>query len=245
MEIFLVLLASVVGVFLHFCLPSIKGKWGEVKVAGILSLLPDNEYKVLHDIVIQSNGYTSQIDHIVVSVYGIFVIETKNYKGWITGFENSKQWTQNIFGHKHSFYNPIKQNRSHIIALKNELYIIEDNFIPIIAFSGNCSLNINTETPVIYISQILTEIKRYTEKKFDKTQLDDIVERIKAINIDSPKIRQEHISEIKRNIWVKENKLQHGICPRCGAELVLRRGQYGEFYGCSNYPRCHYTHKVK
>ena len=242
MEIFLVLLASVVGVFLHFCLPSIKGKWGEVKVAGILSLLPDNEYKVLHDIVIQSNGYTSQIDHIVVSVYGIFVIETKNYKGWITGFENSKQWTQNVYGNKYSLYNPIKQNKSHILALKNELYIIEDNFIPIIAFSNDCSLKIETETPVIYISQILNEIKRHTEVKFDKTQLDGIVERIKAINIDSPEMQQQHIDEIKYHKQQTEYKLQQGICPRCGALLVLRQGRYGKFYGCSNYPRCHYTH---
>ena len=213
-----------------------------MKVAGILSLLPEDEYKVINDIIIQSNGYTSQIDHLVVSIYGIFVIETKNYTGWITGYEDSKQWTQNIFGHKSSFYNPIKQNKSHVLALKNELHIIEDNFIPIIAFSGNCSLKVITVTPIIYISQIYREIKRYTEVKFDKTQLDSLVERIKAINIDSPEVRQQHVAEIKSKKFTEGYKLRQGICPKCGAPLVLRQGRYGEFYGCSNYPRCHYTH---
>ncbi|MBQ8481129.1 MAG: NERD domain-containing protein [Alphaproteobacteria bacterium] len=220
----------------------IKGKWGEMKVAGILSLLPEEDYKIINDVIIQTNGYTSQIDHIVVSIYGIFVIETKNYSGWITGYENSKQWTQNIFGHKNSFYNPIKQNKSHILALKNELYIIEDNFIPIIAFSGNCSLKVETETPIIYISQIYSEIKRHTDIKFDKTQIDGIVGRIKAININSPDMKQQHVAEIRSNVMIEALNVQQGICPKCGAPLVLRKGRYGEFYGCSNYPRCHYTH---
>lgn len=221
---------------------TIKGKWGEHKVANILSRLPEEEYKVINNVIIQTNGYTSQIDHLVVSIYGIFVVETKNYTGWITGYENSKQWTQNVYGNKYSLYNPIKQNKSHILALKNELYIIEDNFIPIIAFSNDCSLKIETETPVIYISQILNEIKRHTEVKFDKTQLDGIVERIKAINIDSPEMQQQHIAEIKGKIFMEEYKSRQGVCPKCGASLVLRQGRYGKFYGYSNYPRCHYTH---
>ena len=59
--------------FLKLDFSNIKGKWGERKVAGILSMLPEDEYKVINDVIIQSNGYTSQIDHIIVSIYGIFV----------------------------------------------------------------------------------------------------------------------------------------------------------------------------
>ena len=245
MEILFILIAAAALLFFNLYSPNIKGKWGENKVANILSRLPKEEYKVINDVIIQTNGYTSQIDHLVVSIYGIFVVETKNYTGWITGYENSKQWTQNIYGNKYSLYNPIKQNKSHILALKNELYIIEDNFIPIIAFSNDCSLKVETETPVIYISEILNEIKRHTEIKFDKTQIDGIIERVKAININSPETRQQHVAEIKNNVMQEEYKLRQGICPKCGAQLVLRQGRYGKFYGCSNYPRCHYTHSTK
>ena len=245
MEVIFGLIIVIIIFFFSSFSINMKGKWGEMKVAGILSMLPEDEYKVINDVVIQTNGYTSQIDHIIVSIYGIFVIETKNYSGWISGYENSKQWTQNIYGNKYSLYNPIKQNKSHILALKNELYIIEDNFIPIIAFSNNCSLKVETETPVIYISQIIKEIRKHTEIKFDKTQLARIVDRIQAINIDTPEIREQHIAEIKRNVFQEKYNLQKGVCPKCGAPLVLRQGRYGEFYGCSNYPRCHYTNSGK
>lgn len=30
------------------------------------------------------------------------------------------------------------------------------------------------------------------------------------------------------------------ICPECGAPLVIRKGKYGEFTACSNYPECKY-----
>jgi len=32
-------------------------------------------------------------------------------------------------------------------------------------------------------------------------------------------------------------------CPDCGGELVVKRGRYGEFIACSNYPECRYIHK--
>ena len=34
------------------------------------------------------------------------------------------------------------------------------------------------------------------------------------------------------------------LCPKCGAEMVKRKGKYGEFYGCSNYPTCRGTRKL-
>lgn len=242
MELFIVLVIFAILFVFKLYFPQIKGKWGEMEVANILSLLPEDEYKVINDVIIKNNGYTSQIDHIVVSIYGIFVIETKNYTGLITGYENSKNWVQNIYGNKYRLYNPIKQNKGHILALKNGLYIIEDNFIPIIAFSDNCLLNVKTKTSVIYISQIFDEIKKYTETKFDKTLIESIVERIKSININSSEIRQQHVDEIENNLQRERDNLQYGICPKCGAMLVLRQGKYGKFYGCSNYPKCHYTY---
>ena len=33
-------------------------------------------------------------------------------------------------------------------------------------------------------------------------------------------------------------------CPECGSELVLRKGRYGEFIACSNFPKCKYSRNV-
>ena len=105
----LVLLVAICRVFK----PTIKGWVGEKKVARYLRRLSE-EYTVLNDVILPTETGTTQIDHIVVSPYGVFVIETKNYRGWIFGGEKSAQWTQNIYGHKRSFMNPLRQNYAHV-----------------------------------------------------------------------------------------------------------------------------------
>ncbi|WP_350617509.1 nuclease-related domain-containing protein, partial [Pseudomonas sp. HY7a-MNA-CIBAN-0227] len=68
------------------------------------------------------NGGSTQIDHVIVSIYGIFVIETKNYKGWIFGNEKQRQWTQAFpNGRKYKFQNPLRQNYLHIKTLADLL----------------------------------------------------------------------------------------------------------------------------
>lgn len=64
-----------------------KGKYSEKLVHKKMLQLPD-EYTIFNDFLFESNGHSTQIDHIVVSPYGVFVIETKGYKGWILGGEN-------------------------------------------------------------------------------------------------------------------------------------------------------------
>lgn len=34
------------------------------------------------------------------------------------------------------------------------------------------------------------------------------------------------------------------LCPKCGAQMVKRSGIYGQFYGCSDFPRCRGTRKI-
>ena len=88
--------------------PKFIGKVGENKVARILNSLP-REYKVVNNVIIPNQRGTSQIDHIVLSPYGIFVIETKNYSGWIFGNEQSEKWKQTFKTTQGNyFYNPLK-----------------------------------------------------------------------------------------------------------------------------------------
>ena len=72
-----------------------KGKYSERLVHKKMLQLSD-EYTIFNNLLFESNGRSTQIDHIVVSPYGVFVIETKGYKGWILGGENSEYWTQVI-----------------------------------------------------------------------------------------------------------------------------------------------------
>ena len=103
-----------------------------MRVSAILSQLSD-EYTILNDLVFRTEKGTTQIDHVVVSKYGIFAIETKNYRGEIYGDDNRKEWTQLIvtkvtyakkwwktytYVTKSHFYNPVKQSVGHVFRIK-------------------------------------------------------------------------------------------------------------------------------
>ena len=133
--------------------PRIKGYIGEKNVSLHLSGLPSDKYILLNNIMLDTDHGLTQIDHIVLSVYGIFVIETKNYSGWITGSENSDKWTKNMYGTKYSFRNPIKQNYGHIMGLMQTLNIGDKNcFIPVVVFSNSAELKTNTSSLVMSLN---------------------------------------------------------------------------------------------
>ena len=156
--IIIVIFVAIVFIIIKVYSPKIKGSIGEAKVNTRLNFL-GKEYIVLKDILISSsNGYTSQIDELVLSEYGIFVIETKNYAGSIYGKENSNEWYQYLNNKKFNFKNPIFQNYAHkkIVSkiLKDEI-----NVIPIVVFTTRCKLKVeNGNNIVLYTSnQIIVE----------------------------------------------------------------------------------------
>ena len=232
-------------VFIGIWLRISKGRRGERQVAHILGRLPKDRYRVINNLLLRtSSGGTTQIDHVVISEYGIFVIETKFYKGWIYGGENSEYWTQNIYGHKYSLRNPIHQNQGHIRVLKYVLKDIGDiHFISIVAFSRQCRLGVNASTPVIYWDQIPRIINRFEDKRLTRAQVINIHKRLIESNRDSKESRKEHIRNVRTNEQRRNAAVASGKCPRCGGTLLLRHGHYGPFYGCSNYPRCRYILK--
>jgi hypothetical protein len=142
-------------------IPKIKGVIGEKSISSILFFLDKSKYIVLNNIVLKKGNNTTQIDHIVISDFGIFVIETKNFKGWIVGNENSEYWTQIIFKWKSKFYNPIKQNYGHIIALRDCLSQYPNiNYISIVVFSSNSEIKVNSLSEVINSNKLIATIKK-------------------------------------------------------------------------------------
>lgn len=238
------ILALVAIVCLLWFLPS-KGKAGEMRVAKILSKLPEEEYRVINNLLIKQGNKTTQIDHVVVSEYRIFVIETKHYRGWIYGDANREYWTQNIYGNKYDLWNPIHQNQGHIRALRRVLTDIPPGvFVSIVTFSRQASLDIRNSENVIYWDELKKLICSYQRKLISTEQAQNAYETLSAANIDSKENQKQHVRRVREQISKREETIAKGRCPRCGGELVLRKGTYGPFYGCSNYPRCKFTHKL-
>jgi len=220
-----------------------KGTKGELRVARRLRKLKGKEYEVLNDVLIRTSSGSSQIDHIVISIFGIFVIETKNFSGWIHGHENSEYWTQTIYKKKTKFRNPIKQNWAHIYALKNVLSKFKQvTYYPIVVFSGNAELKkISSTTPVIYDQQLVRTINGITRKPIlSVEQVKNIAGNLNEINLQDRRAKREHVRQVKKNARERKQKEKMKICPWCGGELIVRNGQYGKFYGCSNFPKCTY-----
>lgn len=225
--------------------PKYKGRKGEQKVAGYLDKLDANEYRVINNLLLKTEYGSSQIDHVIVSVYGIFVIETKNYRGWIVGSEYADNWKQVIYKRKETLRNPIKQNYGHIKALKEKLRLHNNiKYISIIAFTNRATLKVNTQTPVIYTRDLLNEIRRYNERTLSIQEVNDIHNALANNNVDSKEMRKEHVNNIKRNIRNGRSPQNMDICPRCGGTLLQRNGKNGFFIGCSNFPKCRFTKNI-
>ncbi|MEQ8235172.1 MAG: NERD domain-containing protein [Syntrophomonadaceae bacterium] len=243
MSIYIFILLIVLALILS--LPSVKGKIGEGSVRLLLSRLDKEKYFILNDLYLPNDkGKTSQIDHVVVSPYGIFVIETKNYRGWILGDENSQYWTQVIYKRKEKLLNPIIQNKGHIKALKAILSDFgEVPFISIVTFSSRATLKVQVDSTVIYTPQIIRTIEKYEEEVIPLEDVKKIYETIKNANIQDKEVSQTHKAAIQNDIKDKKLKVQNNECPWCGGELVDRQGKFGAFRGCSNYPKCRFTVK--
>ena len=244
--VILIIIFVVIIKLINFRSPDEIGSAGEHRVKHFLRSL-GSEYILLHDLLIQnSDGSSSQIDHLIISEYGIFVIETKNYTGWIFGNEKAEKWKQVIYNDTYYFRNPIKQNWSHIYALKALLKDFHNiYYYPIVVFSGDAELmNINSSVPVIYTNSLKELIKYYsTEKLLSIDEVQQIKDILKPFEQVKREFKEKHIQTVKKKIQEKELKKANLICPKCNGELVLRKGKYGQFYGCSNYPSCKFTMK--
>jgi hypothetical protein len=228
--------------------PSYKGARGEQRVAKKLKKLDSldpEKYKILNNVMLKTSRGSSQIDHVVVSIYGIFVIETKNFSGWIFGNEKAEQWTQTIYNEKNKFRNPVKQNWAHVYALKEILSAYRGiKYHPIVAFTGSCELkSIKSNIPVVYSKELpWTIINQSIDTCISMEQVEAIVERLNVEDSIAPSL-DAHKKQVRLTIQDRMQKEKTLVCPNCGSDLKIRKGKYGKFYGCSNYPKCKYTRK--
>ena len=234
-----------------------KGKLGEILVSYILSQLPD-EYTVLDDLIFRTEKGTTQIDHVVVSKYGIFAIETKNYRGEIYGDDKRQNWTQMIvtdvtyakkwwktytYVTKNHFYNPVKQSLGHAFRIKELLLEFPHvKIVPIVVFTGEAILrNVESRYHVVYEENLLGVINEYRTVCLTDADVQRVLGILKGNNVREMVSDSQHVENLRTAAREAYATINSGICPKCGGHLVERHGEYGTFYGCSNYPKCRFT----
>ena len=157
-----------------------KGNSGEYYIYRRLEQLKISKLLLTNLYIPKKDGSTTEIDLLMITKYGFFVVESKNYQGWIFGDEKHRQWTQTFPNKKKfKFFNPIWQNKGHISALKEVLGITEDSLIQsLIVFSDNCELKKITVTSenvhVIKNNRLNNTIKQILTRSSTKLTAEDI-----------------------------------------------------------------------
>lgn len=179
-------------------LPSVKGRIGEELVGRMtLNKLDRKRYTAFHDLYLpRPDGKgTTQIDHVVVSPFGIFVIETKNMDGWIFGDERSRQWTQSIYGKKTRFQNPLHQNALHIHALAKFLGLPRGQFHNLVFFVGNAKLKTNLP-PHVATGGFRSLIQGYQERCLPAETVLRVTQALSSVlsQTDKRRAKREHVA---------------------------------------------------
>ncbi len=236
--LFLVIIPIVILIILFVvCLnnPTARGKRGENNVKRVIGETVENEQYVINDIIIENEGKSSQIDHIVINPRGVFVIETKNYSGRIYGTETKREWTQVLADGnvKNKFYNPLKQNATHVYNVKKIVGKLP--VYSLVVFVQNNTFHI--QAPNVISLYELESVLQYGKNVLTIEQMRKAYDKLLASKADIT--MEEHVYNIRE----QQQKLEQGFCPRCNGRLVFKDGKYGAFWGCSNYPKCRFIKK--
>lgn len=222
--------------------PWFKGVMGEAIInLGTKLFLDSKKYHLLHNVTLPTADGTTQIDHIVVSQYGIFVVETKNMKGWIFGSTNQPYWTQKIFKHTNKFQNPLRQNYKHVVTLADNLSIDATHIFSVVVFVGDCDFKTPMPDNVCYPSGYIKFIKSKQERVLSEVEVNITLSQIRRAQFEkSWKTNRAHVRHVKT---VVEKKRNHVACPKCGEGMTLRKVKKGQnvgqqFWGCNQFPKC-------
>ena len=224
--------------------PERIGDLGEYKINIQLDQLP-KDCKTHSDVMLlntkSKSGY-SQIDHIIISPYTIFVIETKNYAGTIYGDIKRPKWSVNG---KFPMMNPLHQNYGHIKAIHNLMPKIDmSQFVSMVSFTKRSTFKVNEDLRKIQSNELIvydTELTEFITRKlnvlkmtmksaaFSEEQINEMHLLLSSKNVVDPHLRANHVKQIKSSATIEESKVQQitkAVCHTCGNEVSEKVSKY-------------------
>ena len=158
---------------------------GEVLVRKALTNnLPKESWHLLNNVTLKLGNGTTQIDHILVSRFGVFVIETKHYKGWIFGDEKSREWTQVIWGRKYRFQNPLHQNYKHSKAVQDLLdFLPAEQVLGMVVFTGDAEFKTNQPKNMHSLSSLLSHLRNLDQELLTENRMQFCVGRLECLRL--------------------------------------------------------------
>ena len=227
-----------------------KGVFGEFLVNLAAKFFLDKRiYTLFKNVTLPTEDGTTQIDHVIVSRYGVFVIETKNMKGWIFGSPQQKTWTQKIYRHTSTFQNPLHQNYKHTQTLQAALELDPGKVFSVVVFVGDSTFKTTMPDNVVYAGGYIRFIKSKMQPLLSDNEVLDVCKKIQSCRL-KPSIRT-HINHVKHVKAIIEEKQRQddNSCPKCGKSMIQRTARSGnnqekQFLGCSEYPKCRMVRQI-
>jgi len=223
-----------------------KGLVGELRVSWLIRRHLDRRtYHSFRNLLLPTADGSTQLDHVLVSPYGIFVIETKNMQGLICGSTHERHWTQQLGSHVRSFQNPLHQNYKHTKTLHELLGIRAEHVVSLIVFIGTSEFGTVMPDNVSQGSEFIRLIQAHQTRLFSMAQADALVKAINAAKLKSSfRSRRQHVRHV--HALAAERQRRPQPCPCCGRAMVLREARKGRnagrsFWGCSAFPQCEGT----
>ena len=183
--------------------PWLKGWQGEMIIRVACRFLDQRTYRAIHNVTLPTpDGGTTQIDHIIVSRFGIFVVETKHYRGAIYGSECDRAWTQAIGKRKNSFPNPLRQNYGHVVALAEVVGIPRGKCKSIVMFTGSARLKTRNKLPGNVLTHgLLAYIKSHRDLLLSQDDMERVVRAIAEQRL-APNFttRRRHVQNVRDRV---------------------------------------------
>ena len=147
----------------------------------------------------KGNINTTQIDHVVISNFGIFCVETKAHSGWIFGDANQKYWTSQIYRSRNMFYNPVWQNHAHVSAVAD---LLKEKFsnLPVMSyviFTNADRIKISGNAAVGRVRDFVVFAKSFHGEIISDEKVMEVYSLLKNSNIVDKKLRREHVRKVK------------------------------------------------
>lgn len=222
--------------------PWFKGWFGEAMVNLSARLFLDKTvYHLIRNVTLPTEDGTTQIDHIIVSPFGVFVVETKNMKGWIFGNASQRQWTQKIYRHNQKFQNPLHQNYKHVKTLQALLGLSDAQIHSVVVFVGDSTFKTAMPENVTHGGGYVRYIKAQTEQRLPDVEVQKVIEAIESGRLEATfRNHRKHVAHVKEIVAKKNSEPR---CPKCQGNMVKRTVKRGEnigkeFFGCKGFPKC-------
>ncbi|MBL8224394.1 MAG: NERD domain-containing protein [Chromatiales bacterium] len=158
------------------------------------------DYHLLNHVTLRVDDGTTQVDHVLVSRFGVFVIETKDYRGWIFGSPDSRQWTQVLYRAKFRFQNPIHQNQRHVLAVRALLDLLPAEAVrPVVVFTGTAEFKTAMPDGVFSLEGFLSYVESQTVEVMSANRVQFCVGRLETARLSVTKETDiEHVQRLRR-----------------------------------------------